>query len=422
MRKESNGGIEMKKIILCCFFVLFLFTLKLDVYADDVDVVLDSDGSDSAFTVKNNSLSSMMTIKGDGNIGIGTSTPEEGLHISGDDFLLDNNYWIRWKEAGGDIKPVLVKDSNDDTQLRSSVGKNILFMHGGTEKMRLDGSGNVGIGISNPQNKLDVDGFINVTNGYYYRSNDSSGTPRALIGKDGNDTKIVTASGTNIKCFTGGKERMRIQSNGKIGIGTSAPNYLLELNSSHPDIFINANEGHADLYLNGGASIGDSRILFMNDAVAKFAMGYDVSDDVFLIRPGSVLQDSTPLAMNGSGNVGIGTSEPAQKLHIKDGNIRMSNNYAIHMEQNSGTPITALRMDSDNAMSIYNRSINIKSGKVGIGTGTAITPARTLHVNQYMRLEPASTAPSSPVAGDIYFDSTDNKLKCFDGSNWQSCW
>jgi len=59
------------------------------------------------------------------------------------------------------------------------------------------------------------------------------------------------------------------------------------------------------------------------------------------------------------------------------------------------------------------------SGNVGIGTET---PARTLHVNDYMRLEPVSDPPDTPSAGDIYFDSDDNKLKCFDGTDWQDCW
>jgi hypothetical protein len=56
------------------------------------------------------------------------------------------------------------------------------------------------------------------------------------------------------------------------------------------------------------------------------------------------------------------------------------------------------------------------SGNVGIGTSS---PARTLHVNDVMRLEPRATAPSSPSKGDIYFDSSDDKLKCYDGTVWQ---
>ena len=59
------------------------------------------------------------------------------------------------------------------------------------------------------------------------------------------------------------------------------------------------------------------------------------------------------------------------------------------------------------------------AGNVGIGTNT---PARTLHVNSVMRLEPIATAPASPGKGDMYFDSTLNKLRVYDGTAWQDCW
>jgi hypothetical protein len=58
------------------------------------------------------------------------------------------------------------------------------------------------------------------------------------------------------------------------------------------------------------------------------------------------------------------------------------------------------------------------SGNLGIGTAS---PARTLHVNDVMRLEPRATAPSSPSAGDIFFNSSTNKLQCYDGTAWQDC-
>ena len=60
-----------------------------------------------------------------------------------------------------------------------------------------------------------------------------------------------------------------------------------------------------------------------------------------------------------------------------------------------------------------------KNDKVGIKT---INPQRPLHVNDVMRLEPRSTPPSLPGKGDIYFDSTFNKLRVYDGNIWQNCW
>ena len=59
------------------------------------------------------------------------------------------------------------------------------------------------------------------------------------------------------------------------------------------------------------------------------------------------------------------------------------------------------------------------SGNVGIGT---MQPARKLHVTDAMRLEPIPNPPLSPSKGDMYFDSTLNKLRVYDGSVWQNCW
>lgn len=63
--------------------------------------------------------------------------------------------------------------------------------------------------------------------------------------------------------------------------------------------------------------------------------------------------------------------------------------------------------------------LNQYGGNVGIGN---IDPQRTLHVNAVMRLEPIATAPTSPAKGDMYFDSTLNKLRVYDGAAWQNCW
>jgi hypothetical protein len=65
------------------------------------------------------------------------------------------------------------------------------------------------------------------------------------------------------------------------------------------------------------------------------------------------------------------------------------------------------------------RMVVSHNGNVGIGT---TTPSRTLHVNSVMRLEPIPTSPTNPNKGDIYFDSTLNKLRVYDGSVWQNCW
>ena len=46
-----------------------------------------------------------------------------------------------------------------------------------------------------------------------------------------------------------------------------------------------------------------------------------------------------------------------------------------------------------------------------------------LTINDVLKLTPRSTAPSNPVAGMMYIDSSDgNKLKVYDGTVWHAMW
>jgi len=40
----------------------------------------------------------------------------------------------------------------------------------------------------------------------------------------------------------------------------------------------------------------------------------------------------------------------------------------------------------------------------------------------WMTFTPRATAPSPPIAGMVYYDSDDNKLKVYNGSGWQDCY
>jgi hypothetical protein len=73
---------------------------------------------------------------------------------------------------------------------------------------------------------------------------------------------------------------------------------------------------------------------------------------------------------------------------------------------------------------VYGEAADVSPPNVSYGVysdGDAKVDGR-LHVNDVIRLKPRSTAPSNPSEGDIYMDSNDNKLKVYDGTQWQSCW
>ncbi len=74
--------------------------------------------------------------------------------------------------------------------------------------------------------------------------------------------------------------------------------------------------------------------------------------------------------------------------------------------------------NGSSSLSRSNAMVVLKNGNVGFGMNS---PTATVHVKDVLRLEPSST-PTSPSAGDIYFDSGTNKLRCYDGTTWHDLW
>jgi len=163
----------------------------------------------------------------DGNVGIGTSSPTEKLQVNGN-LLVNGN--ITSLNTGQKIVayPTLSAGNPDytwsgqtTTGMFLPASGQIGFSTGGSEKVRIDGNGNVGIGIINPTSKLHIEtpgssspiklmdiytsSFGNVTNSensYYLKIGESSGTI------------------------------MIVKGSGKVGIGTASPSYTLHVNGS----------------------------------------------------------------------------------------------------------------------------------------------------------------------------------------------
>jgi hypothetical protein len=95
-----------------------------------------------------------------------------------------------------------------------------------TERMRIDANGNVGIGTSSPSQKIDVNGNVNATN---HISVVGGTTYRGVAGGVESQIKnpITTGSTADLAFYThtgsAQPERMRIDSSGNVGIGTSSP-------------------------------------------------------------------------------------------------------------------------------------------------------------------------------------------------------
>ena len=129
-------------------------------------------------------------------------------------------------------------DSAGTTGVRVPSANTITFHTAGTEDVRIDANGNVGIGTASPSSKLDVSGVVSLqgttlpsagTARLYSRSSDSSFYMQAASGGsinllDGSQNSMGLFGSSLVQFFTGNTEKMRIDNSGHVMIGsTSVP-------------------------------------------------------------------------------------------------------------------------------------------------------------------------------------------------------
>lgn len=306
--------------------------------------------------------STRMTIDPTGNVGIGTASPSQKLHIGGvgSAIALDTT---------GVAASSLIRTVNDydlslycgrGTFTEAIIGSdNFRVLTSSTERMRITPTGNVGIGTSSPSGKLDVIGNL-YTSGEFRIGSIYAGTGTGLIKSLAGVLSLFTwGDSTNIQIGgndvifkpEAGSERMRLTSTGNLGIGTSSPISKLHTTGTTtigPGVF--STPGTMQL-LTGGTSPINNRITYSTDGTGwKFAIGKNQSGTV---TDQFVIQDN--------GNVGIGTTTPGSILEIKaaDPNLTINqttttSNSGIKF-QSGGNPIGNITTQGNNG----NMNINM---------------------------------------------------------------
>ena len=196
---------------------------------------------------------------------------------------------------GSAAAPSITNDGDTNTGIFFPAADQVAITTGGTQRAVVDASGNVGIGTSSPYSQLDVSssivspttgeatgvGSIRITNGAsalssaggleFKNAGDSNGYGAKIQTLNSGGPQLVFANRVGSATWT---ERMRIDSGGNVGIGTSSPAGKLDITSGTARMYFSnqsatafftavntANSAYAPMAINGSELIlktGDS--------------------------------------------------------------------------------------------------------------------------------------------------------------------
>jgi hypothetical protein len=332
-----------------------------------------------------------MTIDNDGKIGIGTGAPNALLDIQA-----ASNPQPRIYSTGADSSAFLqLRNDGRIWQLKvdGSDGDKFSIVDGteGTERITIIDTGNVGIGTASPDYDLHLE---NTGGDTVLAVTDTNGIAKISVGyivgqgldiyRNSGEADIffnATQGNGKVRFQDAGADTLTIDSAGLVGIGTTAPAYLLEIKDVDKALNVSS-----VLYVNG--SSGNVGIGTATPSLALHVKSLSTSVGGLLVTGGT----SEGTAHANAGQIYFGDLTAAQGVITYDyqtGDFFIDNSWdhdngdIKFRTKISGTPLTALTIRG--------------SGKVGIGTTTPLWKLDVSNSSQGVIVNPNGAPDDGPI-------------------------
>jgi hypothetical protein len=313
--------------------------------------------------------SASLTVDNSGNVGIGTTSPSDGLELS----HINPKIRLRESDVTNGFADLLYNSARLRIRSRNGATNGGIAFEGSngssvSEYARFNSVGNLGIGTTSPSSILHLyanDPTITL---------DDSGTAATIKNASGN-IYYNTSSVNRDHIFQGaGTEKIRLTGDGLLGIGTGSPDTILEAegNSSLP-LFLSRQQNSAGVGVGLGFRQYDS-----TNALHNYASIFGVIEDNTNGAEDGAVTIHTSLAgslgermrIDSDGNVGIGTTSPDAQFHLEETSVTPG--YSL-----TGRAVAVFERNA--AMSIVLRSSNTGSSTIDFADAAAQAPGRLIY-------------------------------------------
>jgi hypothetical protein len=310
-------------------------------------------------------------------------------------------------DAGGGgnwgINPFIVGISNGGLSFVDRLNSTTPFV--------ISNSGNVGIGTSSPQSKLEIKGanvYDSVKSITLTHAEPTTYSGFIGLRQEGLAyTHLTFGTRSNNVDYL---ETLNI-GNGNVGIGKTTPASILHINTKNGASIANT------VILDRPASNSYHAVSFATEGTVDWSIGQNSTGGFQIYEDGASAK--TRLVIKDGGNVGIGTTAPGSKLQISDGNTVYPTNYSFSIEKNEegygmfmgvlGSGVSWIQGGTVNASAYYGIALQPSGGNIGIGT---TSPGEKLEVAGNIKAQQVVLSDSSNVEkARIVYDSTSQSIK-----------